>query len=335
MPKAFVAFVLPNAEKGELWLGSTDNTRKAYPYFHLAPFDKTRPTIKIFPEQKEVFSTALGLPNFLFTAEPYPSETAIYTEQQPMYLTRVSALIALLKQGDLTKIVASRAKKFEIKTNYTELFRKLCERYPKTFRYFLYSPESGYWMGASPEILVEKENDTYKTVSLAGTRKPNDTGAYQPFTEKEYQEQQVVTEYLLNKLKSAQTLSISSSEVYPYHTGNLIHLKTDIDFSAGNLPIEEVANLLHPTPAICGLPPKKAEQLITEQEPHRMYYSGFLGPIFSNESAKLFVNLRCMHLQGEKAVVYAGGGLNALSTAESEWDETEWKLETMGHILNS
>ena len=65
---------------------------------------------------------------------------------------------------------------------------------------------------------------------------------------------------------------------YPAFAGALSHLKTDFHFSLpDNDSLGDLLKLLHPTPAVCGLPKEKAYQFILDHEDHeRRYHSGFM-----------------------------------------------------------
>ena len=70
---------------------------------------------------------------------------------------------------------------------------------------------------------------------------------------------------------------------------------------------------------------------------NRAYYTGFLGELNLNETSKntseLFVNLRCMEIKKDIAVLFIGGGITKESNPESEWLETVSKSETMKKVL--
>ncbi len=92
---------------------------------------------------------------------------------------------------------------------------------------------------------------------------------------------------------------------------------------------------LHPTPAVCGLPKEKAYRFIQENEGYdRQYYSGFIGWLEPEGKSDLYVNLRCMNILSDRLVLYAGSGLLLSSEPESEWQETEAKMQTMRRLLN-
>ena len=69
----------------------------------------------------------------------------------------------------------------------------------------------------------------------------------------------------------------------------------------------------------------------------RSYYSGFTGLIDPTGDTRLFVTLRCMQIEGGTESVayrlYAGGGLLKDSECQSEWEETEAKMNTMRQLF--
>ena len=114
------------------------------------------------------------------------------------------------------------------------------------------------------------------------------------------------------------SLGIRSTESgpYPAYAGALSHLKTDFHFSLkDNKNLGDLLKVLHPTPAVCGLPKEEAYRFILENEGYdRKYYSGFIGWLDPEGRTDLYVNLRCMHIEDEQLTLYAGGGLLALQS---------------------
>jgi isochorismate synthase len=118
---------------------------------------------------------------------------------------------------------------------------------------------------------------------------------------------------------------------------NLVHLRSDFTFTLyNNARVGDVLQLLHPTPAVCGLPKKEAYGFILDNEhTPRLYYSGFMGPLNLSSVTHLYVSLRCMQITNSLYRLYAGGGLLKDSVEEQEWMETEAKMETMRRVLKT
>jgi len=130
-----------------------------------------------------------------------------------------------------------------------------------------------------------------------------------------------------------------------------VHLRSDFTFRLNDDEcVGDVLQLLHPTPAVCGLPKQEAYDFILRNEhTPRLYYSGFMGPLnlksqtsnlksqTSNlkSESHLYVSLRCMQITDTQYRLYAGGGLLKDSIEEQEWMETEAKMETMRRVLKT
>lgn len=171
------------------------------------------------------------------------------------------------------------------------LFLKTCRMYPRLFVALVYTPQSGLWLMATPEILLKGEQNQMATMSLAGTQKaePSKTVADYPvegveWSEKNREEQQYVTDYIEDCIK---VFSEEYQKKGPYTTmaANLYHLRTDIAFRLHDTGrLGDVLDALYPTPAVCGIPKDEARRFILQHEHQsRKYYSGFVGPIRRKE----------------------------------------------------
>ncbi|WP_276979577.1 chorismate-binding protein [Flavobacterium filum] len=244
----------------------------------------------------------------------------------------VQKVITSIKKGNFEKVVLSRKIEMEKKVDLIETFLRLVNRYPTAFRSLFYHPQIGCWMGATPEQLIKVENNHFETVSLAGTHQKS---SFEKWSSKEIQEQQIVTDYILDSLHR-EVLSLKVSEPFTVEAGSLVHLKTIITGDVHS--IENTKNIiqnLHPTPAVCGFPKEKALQFINENEGYdRKFYAGYLGLWNEQEaSANLFVNLRCLEVEENKINIYVGCGITGESNPEKEFLETEHKSQIMKSIL--
>jgi isochorismate synthase len=219
------------------------------------------------------------------------------------------------------------------------VFIKLIRTYPTAFTYCWFHPKIGLWMGASPERLLKANKNKFFTTALAGTQPFLDTLEV-VWETKEKEEQMFVTDFMLDNLKDlASEVTISSP--YTMKAGNLLHLKTDIEGIVNeNSSLEQLVSILHPTPAVCGLPQLAAKEFILQNEDYdRDYYTGFLGELnkkgFTKQNLKtdLYVNLRCMQIKNQHAHLYVGCGITEGSIPEKEWKESVNKSMTMKRVL--
>jgi len=270
------------------------------------------------------------------------------------YMGLIAKAIEEIKKGEFDKVVLSRKIKVDGKVGHFEVFQSMLNEYSNAFCYFWHHPKIGTWMGATPEILINTKGTEFTTMSLAGTQSFNEFVKPQ-WNKKELTEQQMVTDYITAALKD-EVHAIKTSDVESIRAGQLWHLRTKL--SGRFLPhrFGDLLRALHPTPAVCGTPMKKAKEFIDKNEFYdRAYYTGFLGELnFKNElprnrnrrnqensayrsvmkKSELFVNLRCMQIHSDKVSIYVGGGITCDSIPENEWNETVLKSNTMFRVLN-
>lgn len=247
------------------------------------------------------------------------------------YLNQFTRLKHAIKSGKFEKVILSRTKLSPTSKNAVTIFNALNNIYKNTFNYIISNAEIGTWMGATPERLISIKEKEISTMSLAGTKTPA-----AEWTEKEVEEQALVTKTILDTLKKHNCTGIKAAGPTTINAGKIQHLHTHITaLLQTESDWKPVVKNLHPTPAVCGLPTEKAQKFIPELEQYnRKFYTGFIG-LTSKKESHFFVNLRCMELMKNQAKLYIGGGITAPSIAEAEWMETERKSKTLIDIIQS
>ncbi|KQB42071.1 Isochorismate synthase [Flavobacterium daejeonense] len=268
----------------------------------------------------------------------YASEDNV--KEKSHFENLIQKAITAIKNGELTKVVLSRKEILEVPDfDLVTAFTKLIQRFPTAFCYCWYHPKIGLWMGATPERLLKASKKKFCTMALAGTQ--NFEGKTDVIWEqKEVEEQQYVTDYILENLKGL-TSEVAISSPYTVQAGNVLHIKTDIEGVINKESrLNQVVSVLHPTPAVCGLPKEAAKAFILENEDYnREYYTGFLGELNKKDFAEkkqksdLYVNLRCMQIKYRQAHLYIGCGITKESIPEKEWNESVNKSMTMKSVL--
>lgn len=255
---------------------------------------------------------------------------------------------AHLTDGQFQKIVLSRRsdEAAEIKDPIV-LFQQACKLYPRMFVSLVSTPQSGTWLMATPEILLEQRDDHWITIALAGTmalkgeqlcfeHRGDEEHVGIRWSQKDIQEQRYVTTYIMECLEHFST-QIHEDGPYTVRAADLVHLRSDFVFSLQDS--SQIGSLLYrlfPTPAVCGLPKRETFSFIRQNERvPRRFYSGFSGPLMVNDETHLYISLRCMEIQQKGYSLYAGGGLLKDSVEQSEWEETEAKMGTMRAVILS
>ena len=249
------------------------------------------------------------------------------------YIERLSLLIERLKNRG-GKTVFSRTICGDMSgVNIERLIINQFESYPLTFRYLYFTPQTGAWLGTSPEILIDYDCDTqrFMTMSLAGTRPWNETT---PWDEKTVEEQNIVTRYIGDELKECGVDYIvrrMDDYVFP-------PVKHICDIFTGTLTVDQlpgIINRLNPTPALGGFPLDNAIEEINRFELHpRRCYGGFIA-LSNSHNFKAYVNLRCINFSSSRYCIYTGGGITSASNPEAEWIETENKTELLRRNLDA
>ncbi len=197
-------------------------------------------------------------------------------------------------------------------------------------------------VGASPELLVQKQGTTVTSLPMAGSAPrqadaaaDRETARALGASAKDQREHRVVVEHVLDTLAPhCRHLHAPAAPVLA-STATMWHLATPIE---GHLTRDisslELAIALHPTPAVCGSPSGAARALIAELEPFdRGYFTGAVGWCDTRGDGRWNVTIRCAEIEGRLARLFAGAGIVAGSDPEAEAAETGAKFRTLLRAL--
>ena len=93
----------------------------------------------------------------------------------------------------------------------------------QAFCYLFYHPEEGFWMGASPETLLEISDKNVTTMALAGTKKRENS----EWGNKEIIEQEIVKKEIIKNLHPF-CENVKAEGPVTIKAGEIDHLKTVI-----------------------------------------------------------------------------------------------------------
>ena len=308
-------------------------------------------SVNDFTEKGFVFASFDGSKTFLIPENESEIVSAIFQKKEITILeknqdvpneaaknqfeTLVAKGIQAIENNKFKKVVLSRKESLNlVDFDLITAFEKLVQLYPTAFVYCFYHPKIGTWLGATPEQLLKANDTQFQTIALAGTQK--ETGSNEViWPKKEQEEQQFVTDYIVEKLKEVAS-EVLVSKPFSFKAGSIWHIKTDISgtLNSGS-SLQKVIQLLHPTPAVCGFPKEQSKEFIIENENYnRNFYTGFLGELNIKNQTDLFVNLRCMEIDEAQAHLFMGCGITKDSIPEKEWEESKNKSATMKRILD-
>lgn len=355
----FVVYSAPNSFETRAVLQKDTTLYKVNDFtesgFVFAPFDIRKDAI-LMPY---TVSRTLVTEEDIVVSEENELAAFEVNEDQSHHLNLVQKGIDKIEEGILKKVVLSRKEELAFKTTIDpiKIFKYLSFSYNSALTYCWYHPDVGLWLGATPETLLQLDRNRLTTMALAATQDYSGTLDV-TWNTKELDEQQLVSDYVVDLLKDTLE-AIQVGDIRTVKAGKLLHLCTAIsgELKKEDQSLQRLLLKLHPTPAVCGLPKIAAMQFILDNEHYnREFYTGFLGELnreikigprsgkrnvenmaysYNSRSSHLFVNLRCMQLQSDKAILYVGGGITKDSDPEKEWMETVTKTKTIKNILVS
>lgn len=315
------------------------------------PFDSGQPArLRLHAAPAE--SAPLSIERTARDSDVYaiPSLRRVVMEPPPAgYLRAVSAAVERIRAGALRKVVLARALDIELRRSLdlTVLLRRLAEQNPNKYVFSCdVSDGAGprrMLLGASPELLVQKQGQSVISHPLAGSLPRSlESSEDRARAERLTRSAKNLVEHACVVEAVADTLSPLCSELHVPEAPTLVqtaamwHLGSKVVGKLRSCETSSImlARALHPTPAVCGQPRAAAAAAIAELESFdRSYFAGTVGYCDGNGDGEWAVTIRCAEVQGATLRLYAGAGIVADSVAQDELEETTAKLNTMLQAL--
>ncbi len=288
-----------------------------------------------------------ALENIAKTARP-SSPTTIQTPKVVRdvgnFEQMVSNVLPSLKGADLHKVVLAdaldvlSANPFHIPAS----LKALGTAYSDCYVFSLSNGKGPVFIGASPErllsITTSANNRQLTTDALAGSAPRGKTAEVDHHiakqllnSSKERYEHRVVVEFIVEQLIRLGLTPRFSDSPQLLRLANIQHLHTPIQASLPHsLTPLDLVKILHPTPAVAGLPRATASQLLKVTESFdRELYASPIGWIDANGNSEFIVGIRSALIDGRQARLFAGAGIVAQSDPRSELAEVKLKLQAL------
>jgi menaquinone-specific isochorismate synthase len=265
--------------------------------------------------------------------------TAVAVREEPgraAWTESVRRILSAIDSGEVRKVVLARQLVVEAGAPFDRraILDRLRRSHPSCFTY-----AAGGFVGASPELLIRRRGDDVASCPMAGTVRrgatPDEDEALTATLRrsvKEAEEHRLLVEAVVSALAPVCLEPPSAGEPDVVRFPTVSHLATRV---SGVLrePAPSalaLAGLLHPTPAVGGLPRTGALATIAAlEEFSRGLYAGPVGWVDATGDGEWAVALRGAQLDGPRARLSAGAGIVAGSDPDAEWAETEAKLRPM------
>ena len=246
----------------------------------------------------------------------------------------------------LRKVVLSRSVHVELKGELalSTVLRALRAGEPQC-TVFAMPVVAGTFFGASPELLVARHGQRVTCHPLAGTvsrgttaRADADAQGRLAGSDKEHAEHRYVVDDIAAILRPYCEQLTVPAEPSLVAFRSVAHLGTRIvGRLARPVPVLELLERLHPTPAVGGTPRDEALAAIAEGEPDdRGYWAGPVGWTDATGDGEWMIGIRSALLhdrgnasEGQGLTVRAGSGIVSGSDPDAEAAETNVKLATV------
>ncbi|KPY86116.1 isochorismate synthase [Pseudomonas syringae pv. tagetis] len=249
--------------------------------------------------------------------------------------------VGRIKRGGLKKVVLARSQNVPVANPLEQVMQYLTLRQPNAYL-FAFARGSSCFLGASPECLLTVQGDQLQTMALAGTAPRGTTSADDVrlgeqllASDKDNSEHAMVIDCIRQGL-AEHCLELDIARRPRLHKlPHIQHLLTPVKATlASNASLLQIAQSLHPTPAVGGLPRREALDYIRSHEQlDRGWYAAPIGWLDDQGNGELAVALRSALLNGHRATLFAGCGLVSGSEPESEYRESDLKMQTMREAL--
>ncbi|MFC5728757.1 MULTISPECIES: isochorismate synthase [Nocardioides] len=271
------------------------------------------------------------------------------------YAGMVEAALAKIEDGTLRKVVLGRC--LDVVSDPplapAEIIDRLLVTRPGRYVFSIPligadaedGPDGGpVLLGASPELLVRREGTLITCTPLAGSVPRSEDPAEDDRraralldSAKDLAEHAFVVDAIVHALKEVCVEVEHPAAPELLSTDTVWHLASPIRarLAAGEegLSALHLAQLLHPTPAVGGVPTAAANQVIADLEGDlRDYFAGCVGWVDGEGNGEFAVTIRAAVIDGNRLRLFAGAGIVAGSDPASEVRETGAKLATMSRV---
>lgn len=255
----------------------------------------------------------------------------------------VKDVLSEVHRGVIDKAVLARESLFifEHPVDPVALLSELVEHTTFSFHFCFQTKQGTAFIGASPERLYRRQGRRLSSEAIAGTRsrgmnaeQDKALGCDLLECDKDRREHAFVQDALRGQFDEACESTQGDDEVRLLVLRQCQHLMSRIEGRLRqNYGDAELMRMLHPTPAVGGVPTEEALRLIDELEPFsRGWYAGPIGWV-GHDAAEFAVAIRSGLVHDMSLALYTGAGVVSGSDPQEEWAEIENKMANFLDIL--
>ncbi len=277
-----------------------------------------------------------------------PSSGPLHVERsmnRPLWLESVATIAAQVRDGAYEKAVLASQQflRGDGPIAIGAALARLRQNYPAC-HVFTMTTGGHTFLGASPELLVRLSDGQVEALGLAGSLRRGETpeederlGEQLLTSAKDRIEHETVVRAIRERLAPATEELHAPNAPRLRKLRNIQHLSTEISGRVRpGVDILDLAQRVHPTPAVCGWPTAVAREVIAEHEEFdRGWYAGPVGWVDATGDGEFAVALRSAVVEDDHAWLFAGNGIMGDSEPELELAEVQWKYRPLIEALGS
>lgn len=259
------------------------------------------------------------------------------------YMQAIANVTDKINKGEAEKVVIARS----VQLNFADevpavtALHHISNEQQESYHFGL-QKDGQLFFGATPERLIEISNGRAYSACVAGSIKRGKSavedralGEELLGDHKNREEHQYVVNMISQVFQTFCTNIVMPKAPKLMKIRDIQHLFTPIEGTVEQgTDIFSLVQALHPTPALGGVPTNVSMEIIrSEENMDRGYYAAPIGWTDTAGNGEFAVAIRSALLDGDRAYLYAGGGIVADSNPNQEYDETWVKFRPVMRAL--
>lgn len=296
------------------------------PFLFIIDFEMLHPIVKKLPLSEEnILFEINGFTNSSQPTEKDISKEIIFSKLPvsfPVYEKAFHKVMKNIRQGNSYLVNLTQPSQVDINLSAREIFNCCNAKYKLCFndKFVVFSPETFVIIRDNKIFSYPMKGTIDADIDCAADIILND--------EKEKAEHMTIVDLIRNDMslfaKNVRVKRLRYLDYVATNQKNLLQVSSEI---TGDLPADyatQIGNIIFsmlPAGSVSGAPKKKTIDIIKSAEGYlRGYYTGVFG-YFDGKHLDSGVMIRFMEKDGKNWIYKSGGGITALSNAESEYQE--------------
>ena len=274
----------------------------------------------------------LRQPRSLDIAKPEGRHEFSANFTKPQFLDAVERCKEYVRSGDVIQVVLSQRFSAELKADPFDIYRSLRTINPSPYMFFLRFGAT-LVVGASPEVLVRKEEEVVEVRPIAGTRPRGKSFDEDEALEKELlADPKELAEHImlvdlgrndLGRICRTGSVEVSELKVIERYS-HVMHIVSNVrGILESDMDAFDTFRATFPAGTLTGAPKIRAMEIIDEMEPQRReIYGGAVGYFSFSGNMDMAIAIRTLVIHDNQIHLQAGAGIVADSSPVAEYEET-------------